>query len=192
MWRGAVLFGVLASGCGYHLAGNQLALPSDVRSVSVGTLDNRSREFGLDKRLAFAIEQECLRRGALRLVSDGGASDAVLTGTIRRFDSYPVSFSQGDAALQYEATLVVDLALRRRSDDAVLWTVRGLRAVEEYSASSQVVVTSSSQFQRGALNPSDLANLTDIQLAETEKSLAIERLVQDVARDAYEQMVEGF
>ena len=187
-----LLLGVLVSGCGYHVAGNQMALPSDVHSVSVGTVENRSREFGLDKRIAFAFEQECLRRGALHVTNDPGGGDAVLTGTIRRFDSYPVSFNSSDAALQYEATLVVDLTLRRQSDGAVLWSVRALREVEEYSASSQVVVTSSSQFQRGALNATDLPNLTDVQLAETQKSLAIERLVQDLARDAYDQMAEGF
>jgi hypothetical protein len=186
-----LLTAVLAAGCGYHLTGSRVALPADVRSLSVGKVENRSREFGLDKRLSFAFEHELMRRGQLRFAR-GGAGDALLTGTIQHFDAYPVSFDESDEALQYEATLVVDLELRRQSDGQLLWEVRGLREVEEYSASARVVVTSSSQFQRGQLDAKDLDKLSDIQLAETEKRLAIERLLSAVVRDAYDQIVEGF
>lgn len=190
--RRIVLLCVLLAGCGYNLAGTNTSLPPDVHTISVGKIDNRSREFGLEKSLGFAFEREILRRGLVRVVNDPGAGDAVLSGTIRRFDTYPVSFDANDEALQYEATLVLDLTLRRQKDGQVLWEVRGLREVEEYSASANVVITSSSQFQRGQLDAADLAKLSDIQLAETEKSLAIERLLTEAVRDAYDQIVEGF
>lgn len=190
--RPIVLLCVLLAGCGYNLAGTNTSLPPDVHTISVGKIDNRSREFGLEKSLGFAFEREILRRGLVRVVNDPGAGDAVLSGTIRRFDTYPVSFDANDEALQYEATLVLDLTLRRQKDGQVLWEVRGLREVEEYSASANVVITSSSQFQRGQLDAADLAKLSDIQLAETEKSLAIERLLTEAVRDAYDQIVEGF
>ena len=190
--RRIVLLCVLLAGCGYNLAGTNTSLPPDVHTISVGKIDNRSREFGLEKSLGFAFEREMLRRGLVRVVNDPGAGDAVLSGTIRRFDTYPVSFDANDEALQYEATLVLDLTLRRQKDGQVLWEVRGLREVEEYSASANVVITSSSQFQRGQLDAADLAKLSDIQLAETEKSLAIERLLTEAVRDAYDQIVEGF
>jgi Lipopolysaccharide-assembly len=195
-WRiGGCLPALLAAwlaGCGYQLAGTTRALPEDVRSISLGKIENRSREFGLEKRLVFAFEQEFLRRGLVRVASDPGAGDAVLSGTIRRFDTFPVSFDANDEALQYQATLVIDLTLRRQRDGKMLWETRGLREVEEYSAAARVVITSSSQFQRGELDEGDLANLSDIQLAETEKRLATDRLLVDAARDAQEQMIEGF
>jgi len=180
------------SGCGYHLAGESTSLPKDVRSVSIGKIENRSREFGLEKNLAFAFERELLRRGMLRVESDPAGGDAVITGTIRRFDTLPVSFDPNDQALQYQANLVVDLTLRRQRDGQVLWEVRGLREVEEYSVAANVVITSSTQFQRGQINPNDVAQLSDIQLAESEKRLAIDRLLVDAVRDAHDQMVEGF
>jgi len=190
--RAVVLLCLLLAGCGYNLAGTNTSLPADVRTISVGKIDNRSREFGLEKSLGFVFEQEALRRGLIRVANDPGAGDAVLSGTIRSFDTYPVSFDANDQALQYEATLVVDLTLRRQKDGQVLWEVRGLREVEEYSASANVVVTSSSQFQRGQLDAADLPKLSDIQLAETEKGLAVERLLTQAVRDAYDQIVEGF
>jgi len=190
--RAVVLLCLLLAGCGYNLAGTNTSLPADVRTISVGKIDNRSREFGLEKSLGFVFEQEALRRGLIRVANDPGAGDAVLSGTIRSFDTYPVSFDANDQALQYEATLVVDLTLRRQKDGQVLWEVRGLREVEEYSASANVVVTSSSQFQRGQLDAADLPKMSDIQLAETEKGLAVERLLTQAVRDAYDQIVEGF
>ncbi|MBI4518750.1 MAG: hypothetical protein HY699_23385 [Deltaproteobacteria bacterium] len=187
-----LLLVLLLAGCGYHLAGTSTSLPADVQAVSVGKLENRSREFGLDQRLAFAFEQEFLRRGQVRVVTDPAGGDAILTGTIRHFETMPISFDANDEALQYQATLVLDLSLRRHRDGQVLWEVRGLRAVEEFSASALVVITSSSQFQRGQLDAANLDQLSNIQLAETEKRLAIERLLQAAVRDAYDQIVEGF
>ncbi|HUI28492.1 MAG TPA: hypothetical protein VL403_20610 [Candidatus Kryptonia bacterium] len=180
------------AGCGYHLAGGGTSLPADVRSVSIGKIENRSREFGLEKSLAFAFEREFLRRGLVRVEGDPGAGDAIISGTIRRFDAVPVAFDANDQALQYQASLVMDLRLRRQRDGQVLWEVRGLREVEEYSVAANVVITSSSQFQRGQLNPEDLTRLSDIQLAEGEKRLAIERLLLAAVRDAQDQMLEGF
>jgi hypothetical protein len=53
----AVLLAVVFAGCGYHFAGEQVGLPTDIHSLSVGTLVNRSREHGLEKTLAFALER---------------------------------------------------------------------------------------------------------------------------------------
>jgi hypothetical protein len=54
------------------------------------------------------------------------------------------------------------------------------------------VITSSSQFQRGTVNPADLNAMTNIQLAESEKRLAIDRLIATVVRDAHDRMLEDF
>lgn len=189
---GAAVICVQLAGCGYHMAGGGAALPEDVRSISVGKIENRSREFGLEKSLAFAFEREFMRRGLVRVESDPGGGDAVISGTIRRFYTFPVSFNVNDAALQYQASLLLDLTLRRQRDGQVLWEVHGLREIDEYSVAANVVITSSSEFQRGQLNSDDLTKLSDIQLAETQKKLAIERLLVAAVRDAHDQMLEGF
>jgi hypothetical protein len=196
-----VLFGLVLAGCGYHLAGEQLALPEDVRSLSVGTLGNRSREHGLEKSLAFAFEREVHERGHFHLIEDPGGGDAVLSGTIRDLRIRPVSFNANDQAVQYEIVLVVDLVLTRQHDGRVLWRANGLRESDEYSTSGGVVVTSSSQFQQGTLDASNLRNpqfaspdpqAISIQLAETERRRAIAGLLRQAVRDIYNQMVENF
>ena len=188
------LLGLALAGCGYHLAGESMGLPEDVHSISVGTLTNKSREHGLEKTLAFAIEREIHERGHFRMEEDPAGGDAVISGTIRDVHVRPVGFDQNDQAVQYEIAMTVDLYLTRQSDGKVLWEVRGLRETDEYSTNSTVVVTSSSQFQQGTLDASNVGNtqLTNIQLAETERRHAISRLLSQAVRDVYNQMVENF
>jgi hypothetical protein len=182
----------MLSGCGYRLKGTYIRLPEGVRTVTIGEIDNKSREFGLEKNLAFAFEREVYARGVLRLVEASAAADAVLTGTIRRFSANPVAFDAQDEAIQYEADLVVALKLRRESDGAILWQTNELQAFDEYSVRASTVITSSSQFQRGTVNRADLDAMTNIQLAESEKRLAIDRLIATVVRDAHDRMLEDF
>jgi hypothetical protein len=183
---------LLFPGCGYHFSGSRSMLPEDVRTLSVGEITNASRQFGLEKNLAFALEREVYVRGQLRLVEAPEVGDAVLSGSIRSFSIRPVAFDSRDEAIQYAADLRVDLTLRRQADGTVLWKASGLEAFEEYSVRASTVITSSSQFQRGTLNRNDLDAMTDIQLAETEKRLAIERLLESVVRDAHDRMLEDF
>lgn len=197
-----VLLACALAGCGYHFAGDQLSLPADVRSVSVGTIDNRSREYGLEKTLAFALEREIHMRGQLRMEEDPGAGDAVLSGAIHDVLVRPVAFNKSDQAVQYEIALTLDLTLTRHSTGQVLWRVHRLRETDEYATSGAVVVTSSSQFQQGTLDAPNLDNpqfststappMVSLQLAETERRLAITRLVNQAAHDLYNQMVENF
>jgi hypothetical protein len=187
-----LLSATLAAACGYRLAGTTVRPPSGIRSLSVGAFENRSREFGLDKTLAFAFEREFLRRGLLRVEEKPDAGEAVLTGTIRTFTARPVAFDEEDEALQYEAELVVDLVLRRQSDQAVLWQASGLTEIEAYDVAARIVVPSTAAFQRGTTDVEDLRRLTDIQLAEVEKRHAIERLVAAIVHDAHDRIVEDF
>ena len=179
-------------GCGYHFVGSATAVPGEIRSLSVGPFENRSREFGLDRRLMFALEREFYRRGLLRIVENPDGGDAVLSGTIRAFTTHPVAFDAQDEALEYEAELTLDAQLKRRSDGAILWKASGMTAIEDYVVAQSVVVPSSSQFQRGTLDLEDLDALTDIQLAETEKRLAIDRLVGAIVVDLHDRLLDDF
>ncbi|MGD0949636.1 MAG: LPS assembly lipoprotein LptE [Candidatus Binatia bacterium] len=190
----AVLLAVAFVGCGYHFAGEQIGLPADIHSLSVGKLVNRSREHGLEKTLAFALEREIHERGHFRMIEDPGGGDAVLSGTIRALRVRPVAFDANDIALQYEITLILDLTLTRKDDGKVLWHVKGLQESDQYSASPNVVVTTSPQFQQSGLNASNVLNpeFTAIQLTETERRSAITRMLGQAVRDVYNQMIENF
>lgn len=183
---------LLLPACGYTLPGQQRRVAGDIRSVAVGTFDNQSRQVGLDKVLAFAVEREFYQQGSLPLRDRTAEGEGVISGTIREFRTRPVAFDADDDALQYEAKLVLDVVLTRQSDGAVLWKGSRMQAIEDYSVNRQTVVPSSSQFQQGTLDFSNLADLTDIQLAETEKQRAIERMVRSIARDVHDRILDDF
>jgi hypothetical protein len=188
-----LLCAALLGGCGYAIVGSQTThVPGDIHSVAVGTFTNRSRQEGLDKTLAFAVEREFYQRGALTVRESKGEGEAVISGTIREFKIRPVSFNQQDEALQYEAKLVLDVVLIRQSDGSVLWKGNNMQSVEDFSVNRQTVVPSSSQFQQGTLDFDNLAQLTDIQLAETEKHLAIDRMMRAIARDVHDRILDDF
>ena len=182
---------VTMSGCGYGFAGTGSRLPAEVRTVSLGPIRNATREIGLEKQFLEAIEDEVSLRGRLEVVEGDGA-DAVFTGALVHYETRPVAFNSRDEALQYQAVLTVDLELRRRADAKLLWQSRNYRAVEDYSAVPGVVVTSSSRFQKQTLNPGDLRLFTDVQLSEGQRRDATERLLENLARETYNQMMEDF
>jgi hypothetical protein len=179
-------------GCGYRLAGSQIVVPGDIHSVSIGHFENQSRQEGLDKTLAFAFEHEFYRRGILAVRDEPGGGDGIITGTIREFRVRPVAFNANEEALEYEAELTLDVTLRRQADGKVLWKGSHLHAFEDYAVSPSTVVPSSSQFQQGTLDAANLAQLSEVQLAETEERLAIQRMVRSIARDVHDRILEQF
>lgn len=181
----------LASACGYNFAGTGSRMPQDVHTISLGPLQNATREIGIEKQLLESLEDEVTSRGRLAVVASG-QGDVILSGVVRDYTSRPSSFSSRDEALEYRATVSVDLELRRRDTGKLLWKTVGQREQQTYSAVPGVVVTSSSQFQRSTLNAQNVTQFTDIQLSEGQRREANERLIEMLARDVYNQMMEDF
>jgi hypothetical protein len=186
----ALSFTVLSS-CGYQFAGTVSRLPEDVTSISLGTIQNRTREVGLERFLLESIEDEIALRGRLRIVPKG-QGDVELTGAIRSYETRPVAFNSRDEVLQYQVTISVALDLRRRGTGDLLWKTSNLREVQAYSAIPGVVVTGSSQFQQGSVPAEDLGQFTDIQVSEGQRREASERVIETLARSIYNQMMEDF
>lgn len=189
---GVVLLLLLGSGCGYQFSGRGEAFPKDVKTVFVETLVNRSRDPGIEGELTSALRSELRQRGQLRVVDSLEQADAVLSGVVRSFDSRVVAVNREDEVLQFEVVLIADMNLRRRSPEELLWRTQGARLAELHSGSRGAVVTSSSGFKSGTLNPGDVRRLTDIQLTETLRQEAKERLVEKFAREMHQRLMELF
>ncbi len=205
--RGPSVFYALVltlAGCGYHLTGSKIGLPAEIHSIRVGDIENRTPEYGLEKRLRFALEREIHQRQQLRLGDSDSGADAVLSGRIRSAIMRPVAFNSSDQATQYNVLIVLDLSLKRERDGAILWKGNGIRQEAEYSTAAGVVLVSSSQFQQGTLDPANLNNpqlspgaagnpqAPSLQLGESDRERALARLLEQSARDVYDQMIEDF
>lgn len=190
----AFLLGLLlvGAGCGYQFSGTGTGLPADVRSVFVESLANNSPDVGIERELASALKSEFRRQGRLRPAERIEEADAMLSGSVRAFESHMVSANRRDEALQYEAVLVIDMSLRRRTSNEILWRAQGMRFTEIYSGSRGAVVSSSSDFARRTLNSADVRRLTDVQLTETLSQEARGRLIDRLAKELHQRLVDLF
>ena len=180
------------AGCGYGFSAKGEAFPKDVQKVFVETMVNRTREVGLEGHLTAALKGELRQKGQLRLVNQLDQADAIISGVVRSYDSRAVGVNRRDEALQYELTMILDMTLRRRAPDEVLWRTQGIRFAEIYSASRGAVVTTSSEFKSRPLNAADVPRFTDVQLTETLKQEARERLMERASQDMLQRMLEMF
>jgi hypothetical protein len=67
-----------------------------------------------------------------------------------------------------------------------------MKLTEVYSGSRGAVVTSSSDFARGSLNATDVRRLTDVQLTETSSEGARTGLIDRLAIELHQRLLELF
>ena len=187
---GSMVLAVAA--CGYQLAGQSSFLPKDIRTIYVEPFINRSRDVGIEKEMTTAVRGEFYRRGQLRLVDQADQADAILSGVVRSLDSTVASVNRKDEVLQYESVMILDVSLRRREPNEILWRGQGTRLTELHSGSRAAVVTTSSEFKNRALNAADVRRMTDIQLTETDNREFRDQLMERFARELHQRLMEMF
>lgn len=179
-------------GCGYQFAGESSLLPKDAKTIYVEPFVNRSRDVGLEKELTSALRGEFYRRRQLRVVDQSELADVIVSGVVRSLDSSVASVNRQDEVLQYESRLNLDVTLRRREPNEVLWRGQGIQLNEIYAGSRAAVVITSSDFRTGTLSSSDVRRMTDIQLTETERKNVRSQLMERFAKELHQRMMEMF
>jgi hypothetical protein len=188
----SLVLSVGAGGCGYQFGGGGSLLPKDARTIFVEPFINRTREVGIEKELTTAVRGELYRRGDLQLVDQSEQADVILTGVVRSFDRHVTSINKYDETLQLETLMILDVNLRRREPNEILWRGPGIRLIQTHAGERAAVVTTSSQFRTGTLNADDVSRLTDIQLTETQQRDAWEQLMARFARELFQRLTEIF
>lgn len=183
---------LFASGCGYQFVGNGALLPKDARTLFIESFVNRGREVGIEKEVATALRSEFYRRGPLRIVDQFDLADLILTGVVRPVENTVASVNGYDEALQYYSVILVDVSLRQRESNNVIWRGDSLRFSQLYAGSRAAVVTTSSDFRTGTLNAADVGRLTDIQLTEYDRRDTRKQLTEQLAKEVYQRIMEMF
>lgn len=192
VWLFAIMTVAPLGGCGYQFVGESSLLPKEARTIYVEPFVNRSRDVGLDKELTTALRGEFYRRGQLKIVESSEQADVILSGVIRSLDSNVASVNQDDEVLQYESLLIMDVTLRRREPNQILWRGQGVRLNQVYAGSRAAVVTTSSAFRTGTFNANDVSQLTDIQQTEVDRRATRDRLMEQFARELHQRVTEMF
>ena len=191
----ALLAGVSLSvigGCGYQFVGESSLLPKDARTIYVEPFINRGRDVGMEKELTTALRAEFYRRSQLRVVDQSEQADLILSGVIRSLESNVSSVNRKDEVLEYESILILDVTLRRREPNEILWRGQGVRLTEVHGGSRAAVVTTSSEFRTGTLNAADIRRMTDIQLTEAERRSVRDQLMERFAKELHQRVIEMF
>jgi outer membrane lipopolysaccharide assembly protein LptE/RlpB len=161
-----LLAALLAAGCGYHLARPGNNLPPEIQRIAIPTLKNETMEPGLEALLTDELRNRFAESGWAKLAAVEDA-DAVLVGTILKFKTSPISFSNTDYAVEYRAQIHVSLKLVDKHGVS-LWDDPNLVKVREYRA------------------------VTDIFASEANKQQAIAWLAREVSADVHDRIFDGF
>jgi len=155
--------------CGYHVAGTTNVLPKNVKSIAVPAFGNITTRYKISDLLAAAITREFISRTRYQVVSDPGQADAVLSGSVVNFISYPTIFdSKTGRAAGVQAIVMMQLSLRDRATNAVLFDRPHMEFRQNYEIS------------------------VDPQAYFDESEVGMDRLSRDVARSVVSAVLANF
>jgi hypothetical protein len=186
-----MLSALLLAGCGYHFASSGAGLPQDAKTIYVGRFSNTSRFTGINDQFMRYVKDQIAEHKRLQLVDQPSQADLVLSGQILRVDTIPVGFNGVSEASIYQQFMVVRAELQDRHTDKVLWS-NVLSSIDQFPVVSSTVVTTSPQFLQQNLRSQDIANLPDIQVAETQQAASSTQMMTKMAQNIYSAMSEGF
>jgi hypothetical protein len=169
---------VMASGCGYSLAGRGSALPATIRSVGIPLFENATPVFELEQLMTEKVRLEFISRGKYRVQPDAPGADAVLLGGITSVTITPTSFNSDQQATRYAFSMVVKVEFRDATTNRILYENPSLSFREEYEVAGNVTGLSVSQPDANAFLGSN--------------SEAKERLANDFARSVVSSILEAF
>jgi curli biogenesis system outer membrane secretion channel CsgG len=159
----------LEAGCGYHVSGRADLLPRNIHTIAVPAFANSTMRYKLTEQLPEAIAREFLTRTRYQIVPDPGAADAVLTGTVTGYNSYPTTYDPATGrASAAQLSVVLDVTLRDQATGTVLFSRERMEFRERY----EISVDQSAYFE--------------------ESDAALDRLSRDVARTLVSAILEKF
>jgi hypothetical protein len=179
-------------GCGYHFGASGSNLPSGAETIYVARFTNRTRQTGLNDVFMRYLDDEIAMRKRLRLVDSPGEADLELTGEILAITPLPSSFNSVLEPTIYNQSMTVAAQLKDLRNNRIIWSVSSMGNLQHIPVVAQAVVPTLPTFVQGNLRGSDVAKMTDMQVASTQGALGQQTMMQNVAQNLYASMTEGF
>ena len=179
-------------GCGYHFGASGSNLPSGAETIYVARFTNRTRQTGLNDVFMRYLDDEIAMHRRLRLVDSPAEADLELTGEILAITPLPSSFNSVLEPTIYNQSMTVAAQLKDLRNNRVIWSASSLGNLQHDPVVAQAVVPTLPTFVQGNLRGSDVAKMTDMQVASSQGALGQETMMQNVAKNLYASMAEGF
>jgi hypothetical protein len=127
---------LLTSACGYHTGGHADLVPKTVHTIAIPAFTNQTTRYKLTDQLPEAIAREFISRTHYRIVTDPAAADAVLTGSVLTYTSFPTVFDPTTGrASAVEVHVNMRLNLVERATGKTLYTRPNFEMRERYQIS---------------------------------------------------------
>jgi len=133
----ALALAVLVGGCGYSVHGT---LPGDVKTIAVPIFQNLTREPAVEGLITRAVVEAFSTNGRLKVVPSSEA-DAVLDGEVVAYNVFSIAFDQNSNVRQYRLVVSVNLQLRDRRKNEVLFKQSGVREQVDFRVQNAVSQT---------------------------------------------------
>jgi hypothetical protein len=180
------------SGCGYHFAASGDVLPPSAQTIYVARFGNDTRVTGVNDEFMRYIKDEIDLHKRLKIVDSPDAADLELSGDIRFATQTPTNFNSALEPTQYNQSIVASAMLKDMHEKKTIWATHNVSSGEHTPVVPQTTVTTTPSFLQQNLRSEDIANLTDIQTAQSETSSSRDLMMQRLAQNLYAQMAEGF
>jgi outer membrane lipopolysaccharide assembly protein LptE/RlpB len=148
---------LMLAGCGYRPlgSGGVSALQPSVRTISIGTLKNKTLRPTIQPALKDALIRRFAADGRIRVVEAG--ADVLLDGAIEGFVEEPLAFSSKDQAKRLRLSISFSFTVKHRLEDKVLLR-DGVAGVAYYFTGSGVTSTRSAEDEATLRAVADLAD----------------------------------
>jgi hypothetical protein len=186
------VIGLTLAGCGYHFGAEGTGLPPEAKTIYVEKFSNHTRVTGLNDQFMRYLDDEIDNRKRLQLVDSAAQADLVLSGQIAYSESSPVAFNNASEPIIYANTVTADATLTDTHSHKILWASRGISGSQQYATVSQSLVTTSPYFLQQNLRSQDIAQMTNIQVQQTQEASSQDIIMQQLAQNIYASMSEGF
>lgn len=172
-----LLITLVISGCGYHVAGRNNALPKTIHVIAIPALENKTTTYRIEQRLTAATIHEFLAATPYKIVSTPDGGDAVLRGKVLSVETVPLLFVSTPAtptqpsttrATTMLVTMKCEVTLTEAATDKVLFHTDNFLFRNEYELS------------------------TDIKSFFEEQDPALDRMAQDFAKRLVAAVTENF
>ncbi len=172
---------LLASGCGYHVAGKNSALPKSIHVISVPAIENKTSVYRIEQRLTVATVHEFLSKTPYRIVPEPANADAVLRGKVLSIEAVPLLFDTTTGrATSMLITVKCEVTFEERESGKVLYHTDNFVFRNQYEIPTILVPGTAT------------ANSNTVAGFFEEQDPALDRLAQDFAARLVAAVTENF
>jgi hypothetical protein len=188
----AIVAVLCISGCGYHFAASGDALPPSAQTIYVVRFGNFTRLTGINDELMRYIKDEITMHHRLTLVDSPDQADLQLSGVVRLAIQAPINFNTAYEPTTYRNSVTVSAVLKDLHTKKIIWSTSRVGAGQHVPVVATNVVTTTPSFLQQNLRSGDIAQMTDIQIAQSETASGRDLMMQRFAKSLYVEMAEGF